>query len=95
MATYGFQFLSPSGDVLYDLSTSFSRILGIASTGTSNGSLTVPGNGKAFLFSLQGNSTGMFVPAFSINGMTISWVFDPREYTRINTSFYYGFYVNG
>ena len=79
----GFQAWDASGNTVVDLSTRLGRILGVHTTGSSNGSITNAGlaQGTPFALVSQPNSTvangGTFYPSptVSFSGTTMSWTF--------------------
>ena len=100
----GLMIWDASGNTVLDYTTRCGRILGVATTGTSNGSMTVAGADTGTLFATAvtiGNydlGYSNAYPIFTCSGSTISWVFSTfvastgESQINGNTTFVYGVY---
>ncbi|WP_303638827.1 hypothetical protein [Stenotrophomonas tuberculopleuritidis] len=79
------------GRQILNLTDRLSRIIGDVNTGTSNGSISVPGFSTGDRFVIVLPVTGITLPpAVLSSGTTLAWSFDsiPAEYRRACTIFY-------
>lgn len=87
-----------TGRVVFELTDSLSTILGEASTGTQNGSLSVPefSRGSPFFVKLPGNPSAyrVIMPRIVVRNGRIEWTFsgDTSQTYRVSFSFLYGVY---
>lgn len=76
----GLQVWDAAGNLVLDLPTSITRIMGKVTLGAGSGSVNV-GNGRPWFAILEENSFGLQECAyqFNISGTTISWSLYPSE----------------
>lgn len=75
----GIRTRDANGDVLVDISDQLTRIIGMVTTGTSDGSVTDPGlqEGEPFVAVLPpSEAVNYFMPFFEFSGDTMSWSFE-------------------
>ena len=93
----GFQVFDASGNLIVDLNSKLSRVLGIATVNTASGNLNHAGFSQGTPFAVAGSEAGdqsgnpwAFTPEITITGTTLSWDFGslPVHTTHI----IYGYY---
>ncbi len=66
-----------SGNITFDFSDRFARIIGEQEVKTMTGSVTVDATfGGAIWYQFHPSSDSVYAPAFSVSGNVISWVFN-------------------
>lgn len=75
---HGIRTFDASGNILMDTDTNMGRILGMTTTGTSNGSVTNAdfAQGTPFWIAIVNNTTAnntVVSPDFSFSGTTLTW----------------------
>lgn len=95
--TLGIRVRNPNtGAIVLDLNDRLTTVLGFASTGTSNGSISPSGlsRGEPFFLPLRVTdpAASATYPKFTLGASTISWNFNSNS-DRVNTPFVYGVVV--
>ena len=79
MSAYGIRTYTPAGALAFDSTQRLGRVLGIITTGVSNGSYLYAGavSGQ-FMAALLDASPG--APGISVSGQSVSWVFGGSQW---------------
>lgn len=90
---FGAIFRDEAGNINSDFTTALSRKIGTVTTGTSNGSISVPalsgGIGWYAVLPLSGSNVAALAPSVNISGTTLSWTF-PVPASAVNSLIIYG-----
>ncbi|MDR2092267.1 MAG: hypothetical protein LBP58_02970 [Azoarcus sp.] len=93
---YGLRIWDANGNVTLDVTDRLARYIGSVYTGTSDGSIVVPGMGGNIFYSISFSSSSMAqfytLPVVSISGDVINWVFERRADGTIPATIFYGRY---
>lgn len=73
----GLRIRDASGNITFDFTERFARIIGEQQVTTKTGSVTVDSTyGGSIWYQFHPASNSVFGPSFSVSGNTISWVFN-------------------